>query len=52
MLYEVITTLKKYFKKKNHVELRPAHSGMAPILVREGDLHIEGKVVGVIRRYK
>ena len=45
-------TLKKYFKRKNHVELRPAHSGMAPILVRGGDLHIEGKVVGVIRRYR
>ena len=45
-------TLKRYFKRKNHVELRPAHSGMAPILVQEGDLHIEGKVVGVIRRYK
>lgn len=45
-------TLKKYFKRKNHVELRPAHSGMASILVREGDLHIEGKVVGLIRRYR
>jgi repressor LexA len=45
-------TLKKYFKRKNHVELRPAHSSMAPILVREGDLHIEGKVVGLIRRFR
>jgi SOS-response transcriptional repressor LexA len=34
------------------VELRPAHRDMAPIVVREGDLRIEGKVVGVIRRYE
>ena len=45
-------TLKKYYKRKNHVELRPAHSGMAPILIRKGDLHIEGKVVGLIRKFK
>jgi repressor LexA len=45
-------TVKKYFKRKNHVELRPAHTGMEPIRVRQGDLRIEGKVVGVMRHYK
>ena len=45
-------TVKKYYKKKGHVELRPAHTGMEPILVEEGDLRIEGKVVGVLRYYK
>ncbi len=45
-------TVKKYYRRKNHVELRPAHTGMAPILVKEGDLRIEGKVVGVMRHYR
>jgi len=43
-------TVKRYFRKKDHVELQPAHGGMTPILVK-GDLQIQGKVVGVIRRY-
>ncbi len=45
-------TVKKYYKRENHVELRPAHTGMESIVVREGDLHIEGRVVGVMRHYK
>ena len=45
-------TVKKYYKRKDHVELRPAHRGMAPIIVEEGDLRIEGKVMGVMRRYR
>jgi len=45
-------TVKRYYKRKNHVELRPAHGEMAPIIVRDGDLRIEGKVVGVMRQYK
>lgn len=45
-------TVKKYYKRENHVELRPAHRGMEPIIVRDGDLHIEGKVVGVLRYCK
>ena len=45
-------TVKKYYKRKHHVELRPAHRGMASIIVRGEDFHIQGKVVGVIRHYK
>jgi repressor LexA len=45
-------TLKRYYRKGEQVELRPAHEGMESIWVKEGDLRIEGKVVGVIRRYK
>lgn len=45
-------TVKKYYKRQDHVELRPAHTGMAPIIVEEGDLRIEGKVMGVMRKYK
>ena len=45
-------TVKKYYRRKNCVELRPAHTGMEPIIVTEGDLRIEGRVVGVMRHYK
>jgi repressor LexA len=45
-------TVKKYYQKNGHVELRPAHTEMGPLQVREGDLRIEGKVVGVLRYYK
>jgi len=45
-------TLKRYYKHKDHVELRPAHKGMESILVRDGDLRLEGRVVGVLRHYR
>jgi repressor LexA len=44
-------TVKKYYRREDHVELRPAHASMEPIIVHEGDLRIQGKVVGVIRQY-
>jgi repressor LexA len=45
-------TVKKIYRQGGHVELRPAHEGMPPILVSHGDLRIEGKVVGVVRHFK
>lgn len=45
-------TVKRYYRRKDHVELRPAHSGMKPMMVKEESLRVQGKVVGVIRRYK
>ena len=45
-------TVKKYHKRRGRVELRPAHTGMEPILVKHANLRIEGKVVGVMRYYK
>jgi repressor LexA len=45
-------TVKKYYRHGDHVELRPAHTGMESIRVRSEDLRIEGKVVGVMRYYR
>jgi len=45
-------TVKKYYKRDNHVEFQPAHTGMESIRVKEGDLRIQGKIVGVMRYYK
>ncbi len=45
-------TVKKYYRQADHVELRPAHRGMEPILITQGNLRIEGKVIGVMRYYR
>ena len=45
-------TVKKYFRRKTHVELRPAHVGMEPIIIGEGNFQIRGKVVGILRKYR
>jgi repressor LexA len=45
-------TVKKYYKREDYVELRPAHKDMEPLVVSKVDLRIEGKVVGVMRHYK
>jgi repressor LexA len=45
-------TVKRFYKREQYVELRPAHTGMEPIIVKQEDLRIEGKIVGVIRHYK
>ena len=44
-------TVKKFFKKKDHIVLKPANSAMEPIVIRKGEVRIIGKVVGVIRPY-
>lgn len=42
-------TLKRYFKEATRVRLEPANSSMSPLFVT--NVRIQGKVVGVIRRY-
>jgi repressor LexA len=46
-------TIKKYLKKGNYIELRPANSMMQPIIVTENDeFHIRGVLVGSMRFYR
>jgi repressor LexA len=45
-------TLKRLYRNKdNTVRLQPANSKMKPIVVREEDLKIQGRVIGVLRKY-
>jgi repressor LexA len=45
-------TLKKLYREKGgRVRLQPANSRLKPIFVSEGDLRIQGVVIGVLRRY-
>ena len=45
-------TVKRYYRRKDHVELRPSHGEMPSIRVQSEDFRIEGKVVGVMRYYR
>ena len=45
-------TLKKFYKRKDHIKLEPANGTMEPIIVDPSrqDVSVLGKLVGVIRR--
>ncbi len=45
-------TLKRFFKKKKWVVLKPSNPSMKPIRVKSGNFKILGVVVGLIRKYK
>jgi repressor LexA len=49
LLENGFATLKRYFKETTRIRLEPANSTMSPIFVK--NVKIQGKVVGVIRRY-
>jgi repressor LexA len=44
-------TIKQYHRRGLQIELRPANPRMRPILVEEGDLQIQGIVIGLIRKF-
>jgi len=44
-----MATLKRYFKETTRIRLEPANAKMSPIFVK--NVRIQGKVVGLIRRY-
>ncbi len=44
-----MATLKRFFKEATRIRLEPANATMSPIFVK--NVRIQGKVVGLIRRY-
>lgn len=49
LLENGLATLKRFFKEATRVRLEPANSNMSPIYATK--VRIQGRVVGVIRRY-
>jgi len=49
LLENGFATLKRFFKERDRVRLEPANARMEPIYAR--NVRIQGRVVGVIRRY-
>lgn len=45
-----LATLKRYFREPNRIRLEPANSSMQPIYAT--DVRVQGKCVGVIRRFQ
>ena len=45
-----LATLKKYYREMTRIRLEPANSSMTPIYAT--NVHIQGRVVGLIRKFK
>ena len=50
LLENGLATLKRFFKEKDRIRLEPANAAMEPIYAT--DVKIQGKCVGVIRRFQ
>ena len=44
-------TLKKYYREGRTIRLQPANEKYEPIMVDEEDLTIQGRVIGILRKY-
>jgi repressor LexA len=45
------TTLKRFFKENDMIRLQPSNAKMQPIMVPAADVQIQGRVIGVLRKY-
>jgi len=45
------TTLKRFYKEGDMMRLQPSNAAMEPIMVPAANLQIQGRVVGVLRKY-
>ena len=46
------TTVKRFYREPGgKIRLQPANSQMSPIVVNGADVKIQGRVVGVLRKY-
>jgi len=45
------TTLKRFYREGPKVRLQPANASMAPIMVAANEVQIQGRVIGVLRKY-
>ena len=45
-------TLKRFYRERDgRLRLQPANPSMAPIFMEQGELEIQGRVIGVLRKY-
>lgn len=45
------TTLKRFYREGGEVRLQPSNAAMRPIIVPADDVQIQGRVIGVLRKY-
>jgi repressor LexA len=44
-------TLKRFYREGENVRLQPSNATMQPIIVPAGSVEIQGRVIGVLRKY-
>jgi repressor LexA len=44
-------TLKRFYREGEKVRLQPSNSKMKPIMLHARDVDIQGRVIGVLRKY-
>jgi repressor LexA len=45
------TTLKRFYREGDQIRLQPSNAAMAPIMVPAQAVQVQGKVVGILRKY-
>jgi len=45
------TTLKRFYREGSKIRLQPANASMAPIMVAANAVQVQGRVIGVLRKY-
>lgn len=48
---ELDATLKRLYREGSNIRLQPSNAAMAPIVVPADSLRIQGRVIGVLRKY-
>ena len=51
LIRDEATTLKTFYRDGQVIRLQPANPEFEPIIVHESECHIQGVVIGVLRRY-
>jgi repressor LexA len=44
-------TLKRFFREGENIRLQPSNAAMKPIIVPAASVEIQGRVIGVLRKY-
>ena len=45
------TTLKRLYREGETIRLQPSNATMKPIIVPAADVEVQGRVIGVLRKY-
>jgi len=44
-------TLKRFYREGDNIRLQPSNTAMKPIIVPAAAVEIQGRVIGVLRKY-
>jgi repressor LexA len=51
LVEESDATLKRFYHEGDHIRLQPSNAAMRPIIVPAASVQIQGRVIGVLRKY-